>query len=114
MVAESGKLSKSGLGIGGKGSFGAAISKPLVAEIGRGSPLAPRPPLVRVRFAALSKRTRDRSNRSLGAGSGRIGAESNVAFAGSIAPSLACEDAACKRDFCLEKYRDFRCLTDTI
>jgi len=35
MVAESGKLSKSGLGIGGNGCFGAAISKPLMAEIGR-------------------------------------------------------------------------------
>ena len=34
MVAESGKLSKSGLGIGGNGCFGAAISKPLMAEIG--------------------------------------------------------------------------------
>jgi hypothetical protein len=35
MVAESGKLSKSGLGIGGNGCFGAVISKPLMAEIGR-------------------------------------------------------------------------------
>jgi hypothetical protein len=35
MVAESGKLSKSGLGIGRNGCFGAAISKPLMAEIGR-------------------------------------------------------------------------------
>lgn len=35
MVAESGKLGKSGLDIGGNGCFGAAISKPLMAEIGR-------------------------------------------------------------------------------
>ena len=35
MVAESGKLSKSGLGVGGNGCFGAAISESLVAEIGR-------------------------------------------------------------------------------
>jgi hypothetical protein len=35
MVAESGNLSKSGLGIGGNGCFGAAIEKPLVAEIGQ-------------------------------------------------------------------------------
>jgi hypothetical protein len=36
MVAEFGKLSKSGLGIGGNGCFGAAISKPLMAEIAPG------------------------------------------------------------------------------
>jgi hypothetical protein len=39
MVTESGKLSKSGLGIGGNGCFGAAISKPLMAEIGRLNPV---------------------------------------------------------------------------
>ena len=40
MVAESGKLSKSGLDIGENGCFGAAISKPLMAEIGRLLPVA--------------------------------------------------------------------------